>query len=527
MSTLPPLRQLAKRYSVPRVAILSALHALRKEGTLEFKRGSRIRVVRAVSSREADKTNFSGTLSAENRTAAGRWFCHFRDRIKSGEIRVGEPLPKVTTFAGDKRISPATVTQAYRLLLQAGLATKAGKSYLVGPTPPPPSLSGPRAFLLVICRSHHLWSSMMRSERVGAFARSFQAEADSRGVYLTIATFRPFSGSESGPRQEDKNNLRRLIKTFGAKYRGVLLVGRKSELGPNWEWLRYLGRMDNRPVVWFDDIDEGKQQWPMQSVYRCHFSESEAISAAKDFLKREQSALTFVPYRTSKQWEVERAEMLVAASRGPSAEKPNIVIQNFHKQPEEWLRADSSDLLGSYETLFTKGPPLFRKTIRPFVKHRAELTKKYGDGLDRRTNASALAGFFAFSHAAYLDDRFNHMGLRPNASLCWTAHELSPLLIEDRFDSLISLNDGLAKIMTNALLHFAPAWFKKRLILSFDNHPRQSQLPLATIDFGFSALGYKAFHLLLGDIPIKADRKRQVPIEPFVVDRRYLRALVE
>jgi DNA-binding LacI/PurR family transcriptional regulator len=47
-------------------------------------------------------------------------------------------------------------------------------------------------------------------------------------------------------------------------------------------------------------------------------------------------------------------------------------------------------------------------------------------------------------------------------------------------------------------------------LLSFDNYRSKYWHPLTSVDFGFDSLGYAAFHTILGDIPIKHDRKGNI-----------------
>jgi DNA-binding LacI/PurR family transcriptional regulator len=56
-------------------------------------------------------------------------------------------------------------------------------------------------------------------------------------------------------------------------------------------------------------------------------------------------------------------------------------------------------------------------------------------------------------------------------------------------------------------------------IISFDNSVECRNFPVSTIDFGFSRLGYRAAHVFIGDIPVKADRYGNVPGICTLVDR--------
>ena len=56
-------------------------------------------------------------------------------------------------------------------------------------------------------------------------------------------------------------------------------------------------------------------------------------------------------------------------------------------------------------------------------------------------------------------------------------------------------------------------------LLSFDNNPVFALYPLTTIDHGYTRQGYFAAHLLIGDIPVRADRWGNLVCKPDIVDR--------
>jgi hypothetical protein len=56
-------------------------------------------------------------------------------------------------------------------------------------------------------------------------------------------------------------------------------------------------------------------------------------------------------------------------------------------------------------------------------------------------------------------------------------------------------------------------------LLSFNNDIHFTHYPISTIDQGFANLGYRAAHVLIGDIPVRADRDGNIAVAPFPVDR--------
>jgi len=56
-------------------------------------------------------------------------------------------------------------------------------------------------------------------------------------------------------------------------------------------------------------------------------------------------------------------------------------------------------------------------------------------------------------------------------------------------------------------------------IAAFDNVGESEALPLTTVDFGFARLGYLAAHILIGDIPVRADEAGNIPGTCTLIDR--------
>jgi DNA-binding LacI/PurR family transcriptional regulator len=92
-------------------------------------------------------------------------------------------------------------------------------------------------------------------------------------------------------------------------------------------------------------------------------------------------------------------------------------------------------------------------------------------------------------------------------------------LLDAGVTALISSNDAMA--------HEHYSWCRaagidvpaRLSIISFDNTPNAVVLPVSTIDFGFAQLGYIAAHLIIGDIPLRADREGGIPGACTLVDR--------
>jgi LacI family transcriptional regulator len=92
-------------------------------------------------------------------------------------------------------------------------------------------------------------------------------------------------------------------------------------------------------------------------------------------------------------------------------------------------------------------------------------------------------------------------------------------LVRQDITALLCLNDNWAQQCYLWCLAAGLRVPADMSIVSFDNHPDHQMLPLATIDFGFSRLGYLAGRILCGALPSEADRTGDIPGISALVNR--------
>jgi DNA-binding LacI/PurR family transcriptional regulator len=96
---------------------------------------------------------------------------------------------------------------------------------------------------------------------------------------------------------------------------------------------------------------------------------------------------------------------------------------------------------------------------------------------------------------------------------------LRQLLVDRQATALVALNDMMAReffLWAQYVGIGIPSGFS---MVSFDNRAGCSHFPVTTIDFGLARLGYLAAHVLIGDIPVRADKNGCIPGQPILVDR--------
>jgi DNA-binding LacI/PurR family transcriptional regulator len=87
---------------------------------------------------------------------------------------------------------------------------------------------------------------------------------------------------------------------------------------------------------------------------------------------------------------------------------------------------------------------------------------------------------------------------------------LLPLLSKERITALVAPNDELAERYYRWLRLAGVAVPRQLSLLSFDNRPASIPFGTSSIDFGIEALGFQAFHLMLGDIGVRASSKGEL-----------------
>jgi DNA-binding LacI/PurR family transcriptional regulator len=93
---------------------------------------------------------------------------------------------------------------------------------------------------------------------------------------------------------------------------------------------------------------------------------------------------------------------------------------------------------------------------------------------------------------------------------------LAPLVRDQGVTAILAGNDGVA-VRLHRWFRFAGLRVPRDVsLLSFDNSSAIAGLPISSMDLGLGSLGYRAFHLILGDLGIRANRRGDLIGEPAV-----------
>jgi DNA-binding LacI/PurR family transcriptional regulator len=240
-----------------------------------------------------------------------------------------------------------------------------------------------------------------------------------------------------------------------------------------------------KPVVWLD-MDSKAPQWNRKKIgrsnfFRCHSDEQKAVGLAVDYLHaaghRTVGFPKYIPYTHLTFFVDER----IAHARNRIASQGydmEIVVPPLAPEPwDNWPDTSDNEIFDVLSDI------------------RIENRKK---------------------HAALHGARFEHA---LGKDLLRRTPTLQTLLAGSQVTAIIAANEWLAITYFYWLKYAGLSIPRDLSIIGFDNHRRFMQHPTATLDLKLDELGYLAAHLLIGDIPVRHDRKGNVAAQPQFIDR--------
>jgi DNA-binding LacI/PurR family transcriptional regulator len=280
-----------------------------------------------------------------------------------------------------------------------------------------------------------------------------------------------------------QDQTREIVAGLGDRYRGAITVDLSIDAEAFRTWVRILSCSGRKPVVLFDSSGTHptlvrSNLLSIPSYYRLFLDEAHGIDLATGSLLQAGHRVLGIPTfkRNEETWALPRLDLIrnAAAAMSPEAR----IVHATHEE-EFWL-PDSSEPHSLLEAL--------DENFRKFVT---------GPAGDRRSRPGVSRGGNPF--------------FQKTPSMAG--------LLKAGCTALIALNDWRA--------HQYLVWFRNAglripqdmSIVSFDNTALSETIPVSTVDFGFARLGYLAAHLLIGDIPVRADREGNIPGICTLMDR--------
>lgn len=465
---LPPIIDLAAEYTVAYVTMWKAVRLLARRGVVTSKKGV-------------------GTGRGAPRAGAQRRFLdNLRSRILDGSWKSGEQAPKFAYFKSMNHVSNDVVSAAFRALAREDLAHKRGKRWIIGPDPgrkregPSAHARDPRVVLLLF-PTHIDSHNFFIAAHLQPFIANFAGELLKQGVKLEVVRQRR-EELEPADVVAGIDKIITLIDSLGDRYCGTIA----HDIGVSQDYFQQccaalLGR--RKPVIFFDSHDNAVQYTRTlfgghDRFYRFFLDEAGAVSLAVNTLVRNGHRVIGFPNVPHPQfpWVADRIKIARAAAARCAT-------------PPRLLSPPHTERFWSFEQVLAAYPV---------------------DYLHERL-AAALHTDSRLTLGKQGQESVQRMLLSATPSLA--------MLLKEGATAIIAANDYTARDYYYWFQLMGIPMPRDMSLVSFDNMPEFVTHPISSIDFGLGRLGYLAAHLLIGDIPVKADGEGQLPGACILVDR--------
>lgn len=473
---LPSIPVLAKEQGASPRTVWRALHQLETEGLVVCRRGRSAQVAPYV--REQ-----AGLSPDSGSSAAHRFSRTIKDGIAQGHYTVGDSLPKHDYFSLTYNVSRRVIVDSLRMLEQQGIVHKKGKRWIVGPQESSVAnaigLPDGKPTVLILVSEDNDIRKVFKNIHVLPFSFEFEHETSKAGVVLTTVKQEP-SDAGAAVLVGGIEEIVSYAYHLGPHYLGTLVMhcgtNTVQDLDSIVPSLCRLGK----PVVYFDSSNEGeecsrKELGGSSCYYRCFFDEYTMVQRALERLWKAGHRCIVVPNHMPPEsiWANRRIETIRECIR---KEYPGMRMIETHAREQfwSWMREDSEQ-------------------IDQFLMKRV-------------------------AHALSLDITSTSVVTSlPGRLLSRTPSLVEPF--KQEATAIVALNDSAALeffTWARAVRLSIPRYLS---LVSFDNSPFFSSLPISTVDIGFRQLGYLAAHLFIGDIPVRVDRNGDLPCNPRLSDR--------
>ncbi|MBD3390490.1 MAG: GntR family transcriptional regulator [Chitinivibrionales bacterium] len=481
---LPPRSELASRLHTSLRTVDSAMKALEREGLLDIVNGKGT----FVRKHHAHAPSCDTSARALART--------IRLAIEQGTYAPGSPLPKVEYFVLTNSCARNTVTQALRLLARQGYAHKKRNRWYSGRAHRPsrrgtnhPARAAHRPVVLIVVESYPAWRELFSSHNY-PFMLSFCAELTAHGIHYDIVQ----KGGASSSAHAFPTGFREIaahIRKLDARLRGILIVRftKSADIGSLQEWITWLGRFGKK-LVWHDWEDNTPSRMqldlPRKNFYRCAPDERALVRAALEQLVangHQHIGIMRCGRLEGQNWYVRRMQVLEEAVR------ESFPVLRIHH-----VRQD--------ENIWHQGDMYYRNPLE-----QEDLMLAHADAV-----AADLGGALRSAPGKTARRRFREEMARRMPSL-------TALLSSPDITAVIAPNQWHAVNYYHWCVLMGLRVPRDISILSFDNWLPFSRHPLSTIDQKLDSLGFRAAHLFIEDIPVKADARGNVHCDPVCIDR--------
>jgi DNA-binding LacI/PurR family transcriptional regulator/DNA-binding transcriptional regulator YhcF (GntR family) len=467
---LPTLLELCEQTGVSYCTAWRAYRLLIKKGVLVANPGKKTAL--ALSFRAQSIEPLAETLT-------DRLYLTLRKRIVDGEYHAGDRFPKISYFVVTEKISHPVVTRAFIRLSNEGLAHRERNRWVVGPEPgaagPAQRRPGRRPTVLVLAPDTGQWYVAFEEPYTNSFFIPFMDQLVKHRFGLSVvAQWTRKRGDPGMPAGLDE--VQAAVKALGEDYRGILVITIFPVESRLEQWIARLCRF-GKPVVYLDTVDKGayltrRTLSVKEDYYRLHTDERAAAALVLDALAQAGHRIVGIHGPEQFDWGQRRTDLICEVA---SRMDPPLRLVCSGSAEEHWG--------------FRK-----RTAMHQFVDAIKE--KIAGRQTNREVKSESL-----------------------RRALIKESPSLVSLLRDQAPTALIALNDQMAWEY-HYWCRLAGIQVPRDLsMVSFDNIPQSVVFPISTVDFGLTRLGHLASHILIGDLPIKADTSGNIAGECMLVDR--------
>jgi hypothetical protein len=266
------------------------------------------------------------------------------------------------------------------------------------------------------------------------------------------------------------------ISSLGDLYRGALIVthyDRVDDMAGLSGWLLTYGR----PVVWLDHDNTAPQldrrRISKETYFRCYSDEDAVVNLAVQHLRalghRHIGYPELVVAYESGGWITRRAAALKRAVERCSGQLDLVAVKQGEQLWNKEREAEEGTLYGGF-----------------MLEHLDALYQKLRSREPRASN-SRIESLM-------------------RAELVRELPSLARLAFDSPVTAVVALNQRFATSYYYWFRQVDVSIPQDLSLITFDNRAILGRHPITTIDLCLESLGYKAAHVLVGDIPIKADR---------------------
>ncbi len=463
---------LAKRYNVALETVLRAMRLASKAGVVDMSRGRKIRF------RPHPREESSATGCERRNSAAGRLGEAIKKLVAKGEFTAGTPLPKSNFFQREHRVSSHTVTRALRLLEKEGVIYKEGTRWIAGRRPVRSMASAYYPSVICVLQlTPHSFGELLAHGIWEKFANSFVDEALAKGIQLQTVLFD--SSLSSVGSLAGRTDFANYVKQLGDRYLGTLVV---SPRGYEYrdlllDWIPFCARLGKK-VVWLCTTLAWPQIEPKMRSYS-----NVLFSLFADWETREQSP-GMVGLALESVVRAGHRKILFVDTIEDKSKWISLRIETLYKYAGKHFDSISFGVVRREQA---STPRELRATARRLSRI-SEGRLNWGDGM-----------LEPLLRAGSARDDIEREVLEDAAVMI-------PSLLKYRPTAIIAPNDLRARRYYN-LFHVLGIKIPRDLsLVSFDNAPFIRLLPISSIDFGMSSLGYRTIHTFIGDVPNSATK---------------------